>query len=600
MRDSTESTRVPVRGRGLPIHAIVMAWILCTHAAPAVQLEPPAYAAIASGPARCIPLQDRPFWFTLGGGTGSAPHMRTLEKAPLADPEPAQCGVGEWGYSFHNLKNGEPDGAGYRHFGGYPTPPQTRAEALDCVRRYYLHLREDAMAKATAEQRACFVSVNGHYCYQHYACEWGCDVVGSEVGENINSIQAHIAFTRGAARQYGKPWLIDFSSWYGPSMFDENPNRTWGDNSGPTHGHSLSLHARTYYLSYMAGANVVVAEGGWLNCFKSQEPGPDGTLPLSSLGEKAAEFYRFTRRHPDRGVACAPVALLLPFDHGIYPGFGRKLSWNAFPYTPGDQRILDALNVLFPGSLGDPNQPERPDRQPGNPAWKDPEYMHTEALRLVASPCGDIADVLLANAPADVLRSYPVLVTVGDFTADGGLSQRLDQYVSDGGTLLLDAADRATGLLPKELAERLVVSEPNGNTRIQHGKGEVYVLDSSSPKQPTAERPLAKALAAVTHDLIPFTVSGRVETLYNRTETGWIITVVNNEGITKTFREPPGIDAAAEQTITIEGCGRQKVERAVLWGADADTELDPTHITFRVPPGELRVVCMSLNAASGG
>ena len=69
---------------------------------------------------------------------------------------------------------------------------------MECVRRYYLRLRDDALAKATPEQRKLFSSVNGHYCYQHYACEWGCDLVGSEVGENINSIQAHIAFTRGA------------------------------------------------------------------------------------------------------------------------------------------------------------------------------------------------------------------------------------------------------------------------------------------------------------------------------------------------------------------------------------------------------------------
>ncbi len=583
----------------LLILTAVLPGVLCAPALPAAPLEPPTHATLASGPARCIPVQGRPFWFTLGGGGGSAPHARTLEKTPIADPEPVQCGVGEWEYSFHNLKNGQPDGAGYKHFGGYPAPPQSRAEALDCVRRYYLHLREDALAKATAEQRACFVSVNGHYCYQHYACEWGCDVVGSEVGENINSIQMHIAFTRGAARQYGKPWLIDFSSWYGPSMFDENPNRTWGDNSGPKHGHSLSLHTRTYYTAYMAGANVVVAEGGWLNCFKSQEPGPDGTLPLSSLGEKAAQFYRFTRRHPDRGIAYAPVALLLPFDHGIYPGFGKKLSWDAFPYTPGDQRILDALNVLFPGSLGDPDQPERPDRQPGNPAWKDPEYMHTEALRLVASPCGDVADVLLANVSAEVLRSYPVLVPVGEFAPDSGLAEKLGQYVSGGGTLLLDEADKARGLLPKEIAGKLGTPAPNGEARVPYGKGEVFVLASSKAEQPTAERPLSKALAALTRDLIPFTVSGRVETLYSRTETGWVITVVNNEGITKTFREAPVIDAAAEQTVTVETRSGHKVIQAVLWGADSDQELDPAQVTFCVPPGEVRILCLSVSAAGG-
>ena len=147
-----------------------------------------------------------------------------------------------------------------------------------------------------------------------------------------------------------------------------------------------------------------------------------------------------------------------------------------------------------------------------------------------------------------------------------------------------------------ELRLGTVALHPAGG---RHGEGEVFVLDSSKPEHPTAERPLAKALAAITRDLIPFTVSGRVEALFNRTETGWLITVVNNEGITKTFREPPVINAAAEQAVTVEGRGRQKVNHAVLWGVDTDQELDPAHITFRVPPGEVRVVCLSVDSAGG-
>src|SRR5882672_8775136 len=99
---------------------------------------------------------------------------------------------------------------------------------------------------------------------------------------------AHIAFTRGAARQYDKPWLMDFSSWYAPSIFDEDPRRTWGENSGPTHGHSLSLHLRTYIVSYMAGANVVVAEGGALNCFPAT-----GSRPRSSAGARLECIFLF-------------------------------------------------------------------------------------------------------------------------------------------------------------------------------------------------------------------------------------------------------------------------------------------------------------------
>jgi hypothetical protein len=551
--------------------------------------QPPSLAQLASGPCQYYLVQGRPFWFTLGGGDDSPVHIRTLEKIALADRGLNQCAVGEWEYSFHHLKNGQADGSGYKHYGGYPTPPLSRTDAMECIRRYYLHLRDDAMAKATPEQRKLFCSFNGHYCYQHYGCEWGCDLVGSEVGENINSIQTHIAFTRGAARQYGKPWLMDFSSWYGPSIFDEDPRRTWGENSGPTHGHSLSLHLRTYFVSYMAGANVVVAEGGSINCFKSQEPGPDGTLPLSTLGEKAAYFYRFTRRHPDRGVPYAPVALLLPFDHGIYPGFGKKLAWNAFPYTHGDQRILDALNVLFPGSLGDPEQPERPDRQPGNPAWKDPDYMHTESLRLVRSPYGDIVDVLLSNAQPEVLNSYPVLLLAGEYAPDQAFAERLTRYVEKGGILLIDQADQRNGIFPTALVSRLPSPPPGGYARFRMGRGAIVVVASSNPGHPTTERPLAKVMSQVRQELVPLEVSGRVETLYNRTKDGWLVTLVNNEGVTKTFRDPVVVDASATQSVSITSRGKS-IRQAVLWGADNDEQLSPKNISVSVPPGEVRIV----------
>jgi len=546
----------------------------------------------AAGPWKCRSVQGRPFWFTLGGGVGSAEHDRTLKQIPLADPEPAQCGVGEWEYSFHHLKNGEADGAGHKHYGGYPTPPRDRAEAMAVVRRYYERLREEALAKATPEQRQLFISVNGHYCYQHYACAWGCDVVGSEVGENINSIQAHIAFTRGAARQYGKPWLMDFSSWYGPGIFDEDPRRTWGDNSDPNHGHSLSLHQRSYFVSYLAGANIVVAEGGWLNCFKSQTAPANDPLPLSALGEKAAQFYRFTRRHPDRGIPYTPVALLLPFDHGIYPGFDRKLSWNAFPYTPGDQRILDALNVFFPGSLGDRAQPERADRQPANPAWKDPEYMHTEALRLVASPFGDLLDVLVDTAPLEVLHQYPVLVLAGCFTPNDSRANRLSGYVAAGGVLVLDQADIESGVLPPRLIAQLRRAGPARAKPIRFGKGQVQVLASADPSHPTADRPLAKFLASQLSRFIPLSVSGRVETLFNRTPDGWLVTLVNNEGITKTFHEPPVIDPLKQQVVNLQWHGKRKLRQATLWGADSDEPLDCRRLAVSVPPGEVRVISL--------
>lgn len=550
---------------------------------------PPTLAALEAGPARIRPLQGRPFRFTLGSAWSPAV-AATVRATAIADPEPVVSAVGEWGYSFHHLKGGQADGAGYRHYGGYARTPATRAEAMAVVRRYYDRLRTEALARATPEQRRCFVSISGHYCYQHYAGMWGCDVVGSEVGENINGVQQHIAFTRGAARQFGKPWLLDFSSWFGPSIVDEDPERHWGDNSGPNYGHSISLHRRAYYAGWMAGASVVVAEGGTLNCFASQKPGPDGTLPLSTLGRAAAAFARFARRLPDRGVPYAPVALVLPVDHGIYPGFGDKLAWNALPYTRGDQAILDALHALFPGSTGDPAQPERADRQPLDPTWTDPDYMHTEALRMVASPHGDIADVLLSSAPEAVLRAYPVAVLTGDYRPSAALAGRLGRYVARGGTLVLDRATLARGVLPVATARGLPSPPAGGFARAARGQGAVVVMADCGPETPTASRPLSRVLARARGELIPIAVTGTLETLYNRTRDGWLVTLINNGGVRKRFREAVRVDPRATVTASLRYTGPGRVRRAVLWGEEGDRPLSASLTQVTVGAGEVRIV----------
>ena len=529
----------------------------------------PAYDKLAAGPWGYRPVQGRPFWFTLGGGDNSPVHIATLKQRPIADAGLAMYGVAEWGYSFHHLKNGALDGAGYKHYGGYPQPPRTRAAAAEMVRAYFNRLAADARAKAKPDELRLFSSINGHYCYQHYACEWGAEIVGSEVGENINSTQAHIAFTRGAARQYDKPWLIDFSSWYGPSMYDEDPKKTWGEYSGPERGHSLSLHRRTYYVAYMAGANVVVAEGGSLNFFRSQAPGPDGTLPLSRLGEEGARFYAFTKRYPDRGIPYTPIALLIDPLHGIYPGFGEKLSWNSFPYSPGDQRLLKLWETFFPDSL-------------------DVQAKRNEKGYLVASPYGDILDVILNNAPDAVLAPYSVLIAAGEVTQDSLLAERLLRYVRQGGTLLLNETDAKGATLTRvlKLKPDRLRADGLGYVRVRIGRGAVVVYRED---EPVGAGTLSKLLAQVREEVVPLRITGRLEALYNRRADGWIVTLVNNEGITKTYNEPPRIDGAPQlATITYLGPGR--VRTACLCTPEGDEPLNPSDIRLAIPSGEVRVV----------
>ena len=121
----------------------------------------------------------------------------------------------------------------------------------------------------------------------------------------------------------------------------------------------------------------------------------------------------------------------------------------------------------------------------------------------------------------------------------------------------------------------------------------MVVVASSKPGQPTAERPLAKVMSQVRHEIVPLEVSGRVETIFSRTKDGWLVTLVNNEGLTKTFRETPVVDPNAAQSVTIT-CRGKSIRRAVLWGATNDEQLSPKNICVSVPPGEVRILQLSL------
>ena len=143
-----------------------------------------------------------------------------------------------------------------------------------------------------------WASFNGHYPYQHYAAEMGFDAIGSEIGENIHNYQLQLAFNRGAARQYDKPWFVDVSPWYSGGITDYSTSKPWGSASGPNNGHSLSLFRRTYFMSYMAGTSCIIAEAGGVNFFLQQLDADNDFLP-SPLGYVGQEFYNFTQNDPD-------------------------------------------------------------------------------------------------------------------------------------------------------------------------------------------------------------------------------------------------------------------------------------------------------------
>lgn len=119
----------------------------------------------------------------------------------------AKSSAAEWGVVVVNYGKGSKDAAGrlIRQNRLVSENPQTREEALEMIQEFLIN-------QYVKDEPHPWYSMNGHYCWHHYAGETGFDVIGSELGENVYSYQLHYAMCRGAARQYGAAWFIDFSS----------------------------------------------------------------------------------------------------------------------------------------------------------------------------------------------------------------------------------------------------------------------------------------------------------------------------------------------------------------------------------------------------
>ncbi len=454
----------------------------------------------------------------------------------------------EWGYSFTHL-DGQTDGAGRRIQAGYPSPPRSRAACLPVIAAF---LQRQYIMGAPHP----WASMNGHFPWHHYAAELGFDQLGSEIGENINSYQWHIALTRGAARQYARPWFMDFSAWHGPSITDYSPSKIWGENSGPEHGHSLSLFERSLFLCYLSGAGQLTAEAGGAIAFLPTLD-TQGRYPLSPYGEVCKRLRDFSLAHPEIGTPLTPFGIVLDFYHGAYPGFGKRKAFWHFDYNAGDIMTWNLIDLIWPGG------------------W---EVMGKEEVgTLVSGPFGDTFDILLQNASQKVLNSYPCLILSGDLTLSPAEAARYVAYVRQGGTLLLNTAF---------LRDFPSYARKRGQGVLKDGKGRVLIYGPDFDP-----RALSLLLPPLLAQHLPVQVSPGIEYLVNQTSQGFLVTLLNNKGVTKAFRSKAVVDRA------------QAVEVTVSWPASlratSVTELKNQRllplprsrtVTLTIPAGEVAVL----------
>ncbi|MGH9902348.1 MAG: DUF7408 domain-containing protein, partial [Pyrinomonadaceae bacterium] len=278
--------------------------------------------------------------------------------------------------------------------------------------------------------------------YAHALGRWGSRLVGIETAAVQPNTAMRVAFTRGAARQYGGAFLYYHAPNFGDTAttFTElqnfaGPDHFFHTRYGATMGPSLAWYRKSYYLYYMAGASAIYLEQGFDQFFR---PGPgERPLQLNPLGRITEEFMRFAEKHPERGVPYTPVAFLLDPAHGWDMTDYPQWPFGVSQIDRGDRALRELFGAAYyPASVTE-----------GEPATADRQAF-------VNAVFGDVFDVLVASDEgAGAIDAYRALVVGGRVAWPRGWDARLKDYVRRGGTVVVNAA-QAEGLTRELLGVR--------------------------------------------------------------------------------------------------------------------------------------------------
>lgn len=457
--------------------------------------------------------------------------------------------------------------------------------------------------------------LSGQLDFPQYGLEWGGDLACMELAANSANFphRNNLLFTRGAARQYGKPWMLYLAYYYGACTSNSKAKKVakkasqW--SSGLDFGIAPSLGRRLFYLSYYMGCNFLTFESQPWGQVKQE---PDGNCSLTGNGEAIKDIYTWAHSEAgERGSCHTPILFLMDYHHG-HAEWSRGKTWKVWytlPFEDGDymaEHFLRAVDPFYGAEVG--NVP------PYSP------NLHNGEL-------GDVFDVFFANPPSGVvnqeaLDKYPVVVLLDDIRMSTELVKELRRYVRDGGTLIVNSAQcqgamnnpRFLGvkLLPEyregdglrirkfiPTGAKTLMTSTNGLpilTKNNYGNGHVLLTTPAWMllKDKKEASPLIKdILTRLQRETLPIHVDGDVEFLFNNMGNGsWKVVLINNKGVLKKPDESQeSRDMSYTATVTLRAPARVSAKEVLAKAPLTETvENNQKLISLTVPPGEIRVV----------
>jgi hypothetical protein len=262
--------------------------------------------------------------------------------------------------------------------------------------------------------------------------------------DELGDLSTGLAFIRGAARQYGRDWGIDFSSW-------RTSNRgatAYNEDDVLLGGWSESYLRRHYYAAFGAGARTILNEATSYRHANGR---------LNPFGRVTREFADFAlKRHPDMGVPAVFTAVLIDHYSGFDPKHGlhnqnEAVWYQDIPYSDGDHMLDNFFSLAFPGHTLHGLAPGAPfsNRQGIPDEGRFRAFLSSGGDVRPYEPMpstrwGDSLDVITNAAPAEALNYYKVIVLMGEVTLDSRLRNDLREWVRRGGILVMNSAQVTT------------------------------------------------------------------------------------------------------------------------------------------------------------
>jgi hypothetical protein len=234
--------------------------------------------------------------------------------------------------------------------------------------------------------------------------------------------------------------------------------------------------------------------------------------------------------------------------------------WGILEPTAGDREVRDLFDYqLFPGS---------------DHIHVKPDPINPEASYLRPTPFGEVFDVLLTSVPPEVLPTYPVILLAGDIDFDQAFLTELEKSLRRGSRVLMSPRQREA--LGAEFA------------RVAR-QGTVEVLEPwINPMTGRSTAISNDRLQSLSQQALPIEISGDpVEYQINRIPNGWVVELINNQGVIKRPDQPAVTDAAAVVRVRLKP--RVPCQSAREWRSGR-THDNPGSIDVEVGPGAVEFV----------